>query len=105
MGIMRDERKGKLLIRFGNADERCRNRSGILGQMKYPGKTGKEIAKATAKCFINFGTPCHGAPLYNSHVEPKQALSKCYRGFNMNLSIGRIASEMRSQHRPVNRIS
>ena len=66
--LSQDAAKGRLLVRFMNADEELHTRSGILGLQRGYGSGHKCTVKATQKAISEFCTPLHGAPYANRYL-------------------------------------
>ena len=61
--IIRDERHGRLLVRFRSANSHLQVRSGVLGQRKDSGSSACDIAKATDAITTKICTAGCGRPL------------------------------------------
>ena len=69
--LSQDAAKGRLLVRFMNADEELHTRSGILGLQRNYGSGHKCTVKATQKAISDFCTPLHGAPYGRADFTPR----------------------------------
>ncbi len=57
IGLVRDERKGRLLVRFRAVDDKGRSHKGVLGQAKGFGTGAENICKATKQIMRDFMAP------------------------------------------------
>lgn len=69
--FIRDERKGKLLIRFRSADETLDLCSGVLGQIRMKGGSAEDIVAATAKALKIFCTRLFLPPRMGKALAPQ----------------------------------
>lgn len=67
--LMRDERKGKLLIRFRSTDDTLEVCNGVLGCIRMQGGSAEDIVTATAKALRIFCTRLYKPPRLGKKLE------------------------------------
>ena len=74
--LIRDERKGKLLIRFRGCNGQLKVCSGTFGCVRMKGGTAEDIVSATAKAMRVFCTACFQPPRLGKRLAEQGGLDK-----------------------------
>ena len=98
ISIKRDERDGRLLVRFVAANPNLDVRRGIMGMRRGFGTGATAITKATITIMKTFSSPHHGAPKPSCHDEPSvdKRLFEHVRNTTHQLVIDSASDERRS---------